>query len=73
MLLHARRAAAALTLLMLPQSLLLLLLLQFCVETMMHLTCTNMPMEKLDNALAEVCVRVLCVRMCGGSFCLLRG
>lgn len=26
----------------------------FCVETMMHLTCTNMPVEKLDNALAEV-------------------
>lgn len=29
--------------------------LQFCVETMMHLTCTNMPVEKLDHALAEVC------------------
>eukprot|EP00878_Enallax_costatus_P001814 GHUV01001972.1.p1 GENE.GHUV01001972.1~~GHUV01001972.1.p1 ORF type:complete len:597 (+),score=135.37 GHUV01001972.1:253-2043(+) len=26
----------------------------FCVETMMHLTCTNMPMEKLDHALTEV-------------------
>ncbi|KAL6746837.1 methylenetetrahydrofolate reductase-domain-containing protein [Haematococcus lacustris] len=25
-----------------------------CVETMMHLTCTNMPLEKLDSALAEV-------------------
>lgn len=30
------------------------LLLQFCVETMMHLTCTNMPVDKLDNALEEV-------------------
>jgi hypothetical protein len=40
-----------------PQPLLplLLLLLQFGVETMMHLTCTNMPVEALDNALAEVC------------------
>eukprot|EP00882_Tetradesmus_deserticola_P021502 GHRQ01023275.1.p2 GENE.GHRQ01023275.1~~GHRQ01023275.1.p2 ORF type:complete len:259 (+),score=110.45 GHRQ01023275.1:82-777(+) len=26
----------------------------FCVETMMHLTCTNMPVEALDNALNEV-------------------
>ncbi|WIA22217.1 hypothetical protein OEZ85_004547 [Tetradesmus obliquus] len=26
----------------------------FGVETMMHLTCTNMPVEALDNALAEV-------------------
>ncbi|CAD7703090.1 unnamed protein product [Ostreobium quekettii] len=25
-----------------------------CVETMMHLTCTNMPVEKLNNALKEV-------------------
>mmetsp|Transcript_2169 Transcript_2169/g.5508 ORF Transcript_2169/g.5508 Transcript_2169/m.5508 type:complete len:592 (-) Transcript_2169:476-2251(-) len=25
-----------------------------CVETMMHLTCTNMPVDKLDSALAEV-------------------
>ncbi|GMH43579.1 hypothetical protein BSKO_11501 [Bryopsis sp. KO-2023] len=25
-----------------------------CIETMMHLTCTNMPVEKLDNALNEV-------------------
>lgn len=31
---------------------------QFGVETMMHLTCTNMPVEALDNALAEV--RVFC-------------
>lgn len=27
---------------------------QFCVETMMHLTCTNMPVEQIDNALTEV-------------------
>lgn len=26
----------------------------FCVETMMHLTCTNMPVDSLDNALVEV-------------------
>jgi hypothetical protein len=32
----------------------LLMWQQFCVETMMHLTCTNMPVEKLDHALAEV-------------------
>ena len=25
-----------------------------CVETMMHLTCTNMPVEKLKHALLEV-------------------
>lgn len=25
-----------------------------CVETMMHLTCTNMPVEKIDSALTEV-------------------
>ncbi|CAD7703242.1 unnamed protein product [Ostreobium quekettii] len=25
-----------------------------CMETMMHLTCTNMPVEKLNNALKEV-------------------
>ena len=25
-----------------------------CVETMMHLTCTNMPVEKLEQALKEV-------------------
>ncbi len=28
--------------------------LQVCVETMMHLTCTNMPVEKLESALKEV-------------------
>lgn len=27
---------------------------QVCVETMMHLTCTNMPVEKLESALKEV-------------------
>lgn len=27
---------------------------QICVETMMHLTCTNMPIEKLESALKEV-------------------
>jgi methylenetetrahydrofolate reductase (NADPH) len=27
---------------------------QVCVETMMHLTCTNMPTEKLADALAKV-------------------
>lgn len=27
---------------------------QICVETMMHLTCTNMPVEKLDDALDNV-------------------
>ncbi|EFJ44235.1 hypothetical protein VOLCADRAFT_95450 [Volvox carteri f. nagariensis] len=27
---------------------------QVCVETMMHLTCTNMPVEKLESALLEV-------------------
>ncbi len=31
-----------------------ILLLQVCVETMMHLTCTNMPKEKLSEALAKV-------------------
>ncbi|CAA2996622.1 probable methylenetetrahydrofolate reductase [Olea europaea var. sylvestris] len=25
-----------------------------CVETMMHLTCTNMPVEKIDNALSTI-------------------
>ncbi|KAM7266338.1 hypothetical protein ACFE04_004235 [Oxalis oulophora] len=25
-----------------------------CVETMMHLTCTNMPLEKIDNALQSI-------------------
>ncbi|EYU36618.1 hypothetical protein MIMGU_mgv1a003262mg [Erythranthe guttata] len=25
-----------------------------CVETMMHLTCTNMPVEKIDHALASI-------------------
>lgn len=28
--------------------------LKVCVETMMHLTCTNMPVEKLENALDTV-------------------
>lgn len=28
--------------------------LQICVETMMHLTCTNMPVEKLEDALDNV-------------------
>lgn len=27
---------------------------QMCVETMMHLTCTNMPQEKLKEALDKV-------------------
>ncbi|GIL46045.1 hypothetical protein Vafri_3133 [Volvox africanus] len=27
---------------------------QVCVETMMHLTCTNMPVEKLESALKEI-------------------
>lgn len=27
---------------------------QICVETMMHLTCTNMPQEKLEEALTKV-------------------
>ena len=27
---------------------------QICVETMMHLTCTNMPVEKLEEALTKV-------------------
>lgn len=27
---------------------------QICVETMMHLTCTNMPVEKLEQALHDV-------------------
>lgn len=27
------------------------------VETMMHLTCTNMPVEQLDDALDKVCER----------------
>lgn len=27
---------------------------QVCVETMMHLTCTNMPQEKLEDALTKV-------------------
>lgn len=30
------------------------LLLQVCVETMMHLTCTNMPQDKLREALDKV-------------------
>lgn len=25
-----------------------------CVETMMHLTCTNMPLDKIDGALASI-------------------
>lgn len=29
-------------------------LLQICVETMMHLTCTNMPVEKIDHALNTI-------------------
>lgn len=33
--------------------------LQVCVETMMHLTCTNMPVEKLESALKEVRARGL--------------
>lgn len=28
--------------------------LQVCVETMMHLTCTNMPQDKLRDALDKV-------------------
>lgn len=28
--------------------------LQVCVETMMHLTCTNMPVEKIDDALTTI-------------------
>ena len=28
--------------------------LQVCVETMMHLTCTNMPQSELENALDKV-------------------
>lgn len=32
------------------------LALQVCVETMMHLTCTNMQVEKLESALTEVCM-----------------
>lgn len=28
--------------------------LKVCVETMMHLTCTNMPVEKLENALDTI-------------------
>ncbi len=28
--------------------------LQICVETMMHLTCTNMPKEELKKALDQV-------------------
>lgn len=28
--------------------------LQICVETMMHLTCTNMPQDKLSQALDKV-------------------
>ncbi len=31
--------------------------LQICVETMMHLTCTNMPVESLESALKEVRTR----------------
>lgn len=27
---------------------------QTCIDTMMHLTCTNMPIEKLDDALKAV-------------------
>jgi methylenetetrahydrofolate reductase (NADPH) len=27
---------------------------QVCVETMMHLTCTNMPVEKIDHALETI-------------------
>lgn len=33
---------------------------QVCVETMMHLTCTNMQVEKLEQALAEVRRRIHC-------------
>ena len=29
-----------------------------CVETMMHLTCTNMPQEKLQEALDKVSTHV---------------
>ena len=29
-------------------------LMQVCVETMMHLTCTNMPVSELENALDKV-------------------
>ena len=28
--------------------------MQICVETMMHLTCTNMPVEKIDHALDTI-------------------
>ena len=28
--------------------------MQVCVETMMHLTCTNMPVSELENALDKV-------------------
>ena len=40
---------------------------QVCVETMMHLTCTNMPEEKLESALAEVGIRTLCACMTPNS------
>lgn len=30
------------------------IILQICVETMMHLTCTNMPVEKINHALDTV-------------------
>jgi methylenetetrahydrofolate reductase (NADPH) len=36
-----------------------ILALQVCVETMMHLTCTNMPKEQLDTALNKVKLAML--------------
>ena len=34
--------------------------LQVCVETMMHLTCTNMPQTELENALDKVKLSPAC-------------
>lgn len=47
-------AAAMLVILSLEAYNWVLDILQICVETMMHLTCTNMLVETLDNALDNV-------------------
>ena len=53
-------------------------LVQVCVETMMHLTCTNMPVSELENALDKVApctypVPCLALLFCGIRCLLLPG
>ena len=43
--------------------------LQVCVETMMHLTCTNMPKEKLSDALEKVGLTPLYFLQPLGDYC----